>query len=162
MRFSDLVADAAIFTSLKSADRDAAIAELVDGLCAAGIAPAAHRDELVAKVLDRERKGSTGFGQGIAVPHVKHKSVSRVAAAIGLSPSGIDFTSLDRLPVFSIVLLLSPEDQPDPHLEAMKVVFDHLSKPTFRRFLRQATTVAEVRTLLDEADSAVGGTGSAI
>ncbi|MGD9690620.1 MAG: PTS sugar transporter subunit IIA [Phycisphaerales bacterium] len=162
MKLSELVPEGGIVTSLKGPTRDAAVGELVDALCAAGAASAADRDELVAKVLDRERKGSTGFGQGIAVPHVKHKSVRRIAAAVGLSAGGIDFTSLDRQPVYSIVLLLSPEDQPDPHLEAMKVIFDNLSKPTFRRFLRQAGTVQDVRVLLEEADAALGGSGPMI
>jgi mannitol/fructose-specific phosphotransferase system IIA component (Ntr-type) len=153
MTLSELVAQGAIITDLKGADRDAVVAELVEVLCASGAASRDTKDELIAKVMERERKGSTGFGQGIAVPHVKHKSVSRIAAAIGLSARGVDFNSLDRQPVYSVVLLLSPEDQPEQHLQAMEVVFKNLSKPTFRRFLRQATTPDEVRSLLEEADS---------
>jgi mannitol/fructose-specific phosphotransferase system IIA component (Ntr-type) len=55
--------------------------------------------------------------------------------------------------VHSIFLLLSPEDQPELHLEAMEAVFGSLSQETFRRFLRQATTVKEIVTLLKDADS---------
>jgi mannitol/fructose-specific phosphotransferase system IIA component (Ntr-type) len=75
-----------------------------------------------------------------------------MAAAIGLSPTGVDFNALDKQPVFSIFLLLSPEDRPEDHLQAMEVIFKNLSKETFRRFLRQATTTEEVLTLLEEAD----------
>lgn len=61
-------------------------------------------------------------------------------------------TRLDKQPVYSVFLLLSPEDQPEDHLHAMEVIFKNLSKDTFRRFLRQATSAEEVRTLLVEAD----------
>lgn len=151
-KLTDIVAEGAIVASLKNSDRDTVITELVDAMVACGAAQAAIRDELIAKVLERERRGSTGFGRGVAVPHVKHKGVQRMTASVGLSQRGVDFAALDRQPVYSVVLLLSPEDRPEEHLQAMEVIFKNLSKDTFRRFLRQATTVEEVRTLLEEAD----------
>ncbi len=75
--------------------------------------------------------------------------------AIGNSQEGIDFKALDREPVYSVVLLLSPEDQPENHLDAMEAIFSSLSQDTFRRFLRQATSVEDVITLLGESDNAV-------
>jgi mannitol/fructose-specific phosphotransferase system IIA component (Ntr-type) len=153
MRLTQLVAESAIVPRLRSAQRDEVIAELVDALVASGSAAAKLRDELIKSVLERERRGSTGFGRGVAVPHVKHKSVKGMAAAIGLSDKGVDFNALDKQPVYSVFLLLSPEDRPEEHLQAMEVIFKNLSKDTFRRFLRQAATADEVRTLLDEADN---------
>ncbi len=152
MRLTEIVAEGAVITSLKGTDRDGVIGELIDALIACGAAQAQHREELIAKVLSREKIGSTGFGQGVAVPHVKHASVKGMAAAVGLSTQGVDFNSIDRLPVFSVFLLLSPDDQPELHLKAMEVIFSNLSKVTFRRFLRQASSPQEVRSLLEEAD----------
>lgn len=152
MKLSPLVKDGAIVAQLASKERDEVITELLDALIAAGAVDAGLRDELIRCVLDRERKGSTGFGKGVAVPHVKHASITEMNAAIGLSAGGIDFNALDKQPVYSVFLLLSPEDKPEDHLHAMEVIFKNLSKDTFRRFLRQATTSAEVRTLLGEAD----------
>ena len=152
MRLTEIVAEGAIVAALKGSERDAVVAELIDALCACGAASAAHRDELIAKVLEREKRGSTGFGRGVAVPHVKHGSVTKMCAAVGLSPTGVDFNSLDKQPVFSVFLLMSPEDQPEPHLLAMEVIFKNLSKETFRRFLRQAGSAGEVWSLLEEAD----------
>jgi mannitol/fructose-specific phosphotransferase system IIA component (Ntr-type) len=148
-----LVTQGAIVPRLKSAQRDEVISELVDALIASGAAAAKLRDELAKSVLERERRGSTGFGRGVAVPHVKHKSVKTMTAAIGLSDKGVEFNALDKQPVYSVFLLLSPEDRPEEHLQAMEVIFKNLSKDTFRRFLRQAATVDEVRTLLEEADN---------
>ncbi len=152
VKLTEIVNEGAIVPVLKSTDRDGVILELVDALVASGSAPAKIREELATRVLEREKRGSTGFGRGVAVPHVKSRGVSKMAAAIGLSSRGVDFNALDKQPVYSVVLLLSPEDKPEEHLQAMEVIFKNLSKDTFRRFLRQASTVAEVRTLLEEAD----------
>ena len=153
LKFSQLVAPGAITVQVKSAQRDEVIAELLDSVVASGVVPSAIRDELMLRVLERERKGSTGFGRGVAVPHVKHKGVTKMAAAIGLSPRGIDFNALDKQPVHSVVLLVSPEDKPEDHLQAMEVIFKNLSKETFRRMLRQAGSADDVRQLLTDADN---------
>lgn len=152
LKLTDIVAPGAILAELQAAERDEAIHELVDALVEAGAADARHRDALNAAVLERERKGSTGFGRGVAVPHVKHAGVTKMTAAIGRSPQGIDFSALDRQPVYSIVLLLSPDNNPEDHLRAMEVIFKSLGNETFRRFLRQAATRQDILDLLHEAD----------
>jgi mannitol/fructose-specific phosphotransferase system IIA component (Ntr-type) len=152
MKLSQIVSKGAIVANLATSDRDTAITQLVDALISSGAADASLRSELISRVLERERIGSTGFGKGIAVPHVKHRNVKKLAAAIGLSPSGIDFNALDHQPVFTVFLLLSPADRPDDHLQAMEVIFKHLSQETFRRFLRQAQSADDAWTLLEEAD----------
>ncbi len=153
MKLCDIVQKNAIITNLESTERDDVVRELVGAIISSGAAPESLRAELVDAVLDRERRGSTGFGRGVAVPHVKHTSVKEISAAVGLSPSGVDFNALDKQPVYSVFLLLSPADNPEEHLQAMEVIFKSLSHETFRRFLRQATTVEEVVTLLEDSDS---------
>jgi mannitol/fructose-specific phosphotransferase system IIA component (Ntr-type) len=152
MRLTDLVAAGAIIPLLRSQDRDGAVVEMIDALAAVGAVAPKHREEFIARVLEREKRGSTGFGRGVAVPHVKHKSVKTMSVAIGLSQAGIDFSALDKQPVYTIFLLVSPEDQPEDHLRAMEVIFKNLSKDTFRRFLRQAASADDVRSLLEESD----------
>ena len=152
LKLTDVVAPQAIVAELQATDRDDVIAELIDALVQAGAASAEHRDELVASVLERERKGSTGFGRGVAVPHVKHSGVKKMTAAIGRSSGGIEFSALDRQPVYSVVLLLSPDTSPEDHLKAMEVIFKSLGNETFRRFLRQAGSREEIVELLHEAD----------
>jgi mannitol/fructose-specific phosphotransferase system IIA component (Ntr-type) len=154
MKLTDIVAEGAIVPALSSHERDVVVAELIDAIVKTGVVAPDIRNELVKLVLERERKGSTGFGKGVAVPHVKHPKISRMAAAVGVSQRGVDFNALDKQPVYSVILLLSPLDRPDEHLQAMEVIFKSLTKETFRRFLRQATSVAEIRSLLEEADGA--------
>lgn len=152
MKILDLVGNGVIVPALKAADRDAAIEEMVDALVAAGAAAKALRDDLIKHILDREKKGSTGFGKGVAVPHVKHEKIKKMGCAIGISKQGVDFNALDKAPVFSIILLLSPLDRPNEHLEAMQVIFTKLREDHFRRFLRNANSVEEIKDLLAEAD----------
>lgn len=156
MRLTDVILPAAVVPALVSQERDGVVAELVDALIAAGAAPASLRDEVFAKVMHREKIGSTAWGHGVAVPHAKHPGVTRVCAAIGLSPRGVEFHAFDRQPVYSVFLVLSPEDQPEQHLKAMEVIVANLSKDTFRRFLRQASSTGDVQTLLEESDTQRG------
>ena len=153
MNLAEIVNEKAIVTRLQADERDAVVAELVDAMISAGAADASLRDDLIGRVLEREQRGSTGFGRGVAVPHVKHPDAPAIAAAIGLSQQGVDFNSLDKQPVHSVFLLISPAGDPERHLRAMEVIFKSLSHETFRRFLRQATTVEEVVTLLQERDN---------
>lgn len=153
MKLLEFIVAEAIVPQLKSTERDDVIRELVDALVAAGAAPKPLRDELVKTILDREKQGSTGFGKGVAVPHVKHDKIKKMTAAIGISRQGVDFNSLDRAPVFSVILLMSPRDRPQDHLQAMESIFVNLKKDMFRSFLRQAGTAAEIKELLLEADN---------
>lgn len=153
MKLQEIIAKQAITADIQSTERDEAILELLELLLAAGIAPKTAKDDLLKSILDRESKGSTGFGKGVAVPHVKHAKVKKMAVAIGISHKGVDFNSLDKQPVYSIVLVLSPADQPDPHIHAMDLIFTSLLKDTFRKFLKQATKPEQVWDLILETDS---------
>ncbi|HMD54321.1 MAG TPA: PTS sugar transporter subunit IIA [Phycisphaerae bacterium] len=154
MKFCDFVVNDAIIAEIKANDRDGAIRELVESLSAAkGIDPA-DVDTICKAIIDREKHGSTGFGKGVAVPHAKHPSIKKRVATIGRSSTGVDFAALDQAPVYSIVLLLSPPDSPDGHLQAMENIFRNLQQDTFRKFLRQAGSRQAIVELLEEADQA--------
>lgn len=150
MRLADLVNTNAIIAPLAAGKRDAAIAELMGALAKAKVIKAAKADDLVKLVLKRERKGSTGFGHGVAVPHAKTDLLQTPIAALGISATGIDFSSLDRQPVHAVFLILSPEAHPDLHVRAMEAIFHALQDEHFKRFLRQTRTPADARLLLAE------------
>jgi mannitol/fructose-specific phosphotransferase system IIA component (Ntr-type) len=152
MKLKDFIVADAIVAELAATDRDAALRELAASLAAAQALPASAVEEVVAALIKREQNGSTGFGKGVAVPHVKHPAVKKMVGTIGRSVGGIEFAALDHQPVFTIFLLLSPENQPQQHLQAMNIVFSNLQKDIFRRFLRQSATREAIVELLDEAD----------
>jgi PTS system fructose-specific IIA component/PTS system nitrogen regulatory IIA component len=153
MKLRDFIVSEALVPELKASDRDGVIRELVEALAAAGAVPRESTDELVAALIKREQGGSTGLGKGVAVPHTKHALVPKLVATIGRSPGGIDFNSIDRQPVFSVVLVLSPQAEPQQrYLQVMSTIFSNLQQDIFRRFLRQSETRQAIVELLDEAD----------
>ena len=152
MKLADVVCQDAIIAQLGSSDRDAVIEELVQSLGGHIKMKAADVKALAKAVVKREREASTGIGKGVAVPHVKHKSVTDPVAVVGCSQEGIDFVSLDKQPVYSVFLLLSPASNPDKHLQAMETIFKNLQKDDFRRFLRQARTPEAIIEAIKDAD----------
>ena len=152
MKLREFIVTEAITPDLQATDRGGAIRELVNALAAAGALAADAVEDVIAALIKREQNGSTGFGKGVAVPHVKHAKVKQMVGTVGRSAGGIDFAALDHQPVYSIFLLLSPDNAPQQHLQAMNIVFSNLQKDMFRRFLRQAATREGIIELLDEAD----------
>ncbi|HEG43699.1 MAG TPA: PTS sugar transporter subunit IIA [Phycisphaerales bacterium] len=140
MRLSDIVCNAAVVPEMEASERDEVIVELVTALAKAGKIDQDKCRTIANAVIKREKDASTGIGKGVAVPHVKHKDVKEVVAAIGGKSDGIDFSSLDKQPVYSVILLISPAADPDKHLQAMENIFKNLQKEDFRSFLRQART----------------------
>lgn len=152
MKFSEFIVREAVIPKLEAEDRDGVLRELVESLAKAGAISETIVDEIVKSLVDREKTGSTGFGKGIAVPHVKHAKIKKMVGTVGRSEAGIDFSALDNQRVYTIVLLLSPNNQPSQHLEAMSVIFTNLQDDTFRRFMRQSREQSAMLELLDEAD----------
>ena len=152
MKFEDFMCFEAMVPELQSPDRDGVIAELVSALVRAGRLPAAAEAEITKVVIKRENEASTGMGKGVAVPHVKHPIVEDVLATVGQSAAGVDFSSLDEQPVYSVILLISPPGNSDHHLRAMENIFKHLQKEKFRKFLRHCQSPEAFEDLLKEAD----------
>lgn len=152
MKFADFVCFKAIVPQLQAVERDGVIAELVGALDKARQLGKGNAKEITKAVIKRENEASTGMGRGVAVPHVKHSAVKNIVASVGQSSNGIDFSSLDKQPVYSVILLISPVDRPDEHLQAMEIVFRHLQQEKFRKFLRQFQTREQIEDLFREAD----------
>ena len=152
MKLSDFIEFEAIIPELSGGTRDECIGELVKSLADAGRIDKSKVKGLTRDLIKRESQGSTGIGKGIAVPHLKHSSIKEIVGTIGLCKAGLDFSSLDKAPVYSVVLLLSPTNDPDRHLETMENLFSHLQKDMFRKFLRQSETKKMVVDLILEAD----------
>lgn len=152
MKFADFICFKAVIPGLRAGDRDGVIAELVSALDKAGKLGKGNREDIIKAVIRREKEASTGLGRGVAIPHVKHPVVKDVVATIGQSSAGIDFSALDKQPVYTVILLISPVDNPDKHLQAMENVFRHLQQEKFRKFLRQCQNAEQIEDLLREAD----------
>jgi len=153
MKFRDFVCPKAITAQLAATEKEEAIREMTQTLLDAGEIDAGEYESIVRAVLKREELGSTGIGRGVAVPHTKHPSVDHLVGTVAVSQQGVDFASLDGEKVYLFFLLISPPDQPGPHLRALEYISRQLRDDTFCRFLRQAKTPEDIQQVLDEADN---------
>ncbi len=153
MKFSDFVQLKSIKAELAASDKESVIREMVQCLIDSGQLGTDEQENIVQAILKREELGSTGIGRGIAVPHTKHASVSQPVGAVAVSPSGVDFQSLDGEPVQLFFMLISPPDQPSEHLRALENISKQLQDETFCRFLKQSKTPADIQQILEEADN---------
>jgi len=153
MKLTDFVVPEAVITSMESASKEGAIRAMVESLKNAGSINADDEESIVQAILKREELGSTGIGNGVAVPHTKHPSVDRLIATIALSTDGVDFASLDGEAVHILFLLVSPPDRPGDHLRGLENISRQLRNSNFCSFLRQSNTADEIVELLNEADA---------
>ncbi|MCK4998039.1 MAG: PTS sugar transporter subunit IIA [Anaerohalosphaera sp.] len=150
MKLEDIICFDAVVPKLASVDRDGVINELVSALGKSGSIRKNKVAEIAQAVITRESEASTGIGKGVAVPHVKTDLVKKIVATIGCCSAGIDFSSLDKQPTYSVLLLLSPANDPDCHLQAMETIFKYLQKDDFRKFLRQSDTSESIHDLITD------------
>lgn len=153
MKLTDFVVRKAIVPKLNATTKEDVIREMVASLKECGSIKPDDEEAVVAAILKREELGSTGIGNGVAVPHTKHPSADELVATVAVSQGGIDFSSLDGEDVFILFLLVSPPDRPGDHLRGLENISRHLRSPDFCNFLKQSSTEADVWELLAEADS---------
>jgi nitrogen PTS system EIIA component len=107
---------------------------------------------LTAALLAREKLGSTGIGEGVAVPHCKVAGLPALTACLGRSVDGVDFRALDGKPTRLFVALFAPERGGAEHLQALARVSRLLKRPEFRKALLDAPDAASVYRLVAEED----------
>ena len=151
MKITDILDGHAVAAQLTGKNKKEVIEELVDLLVASG--KVSDRKRVVQKILEREELGSTGIGQGIAIPHGKSDGVKELAAAFGLSRVGVNFDALDGAPVQMFFLLVAPESAPSAHLKALARVSALLKDRYFRRTLQAATNADEMFKAIREEDA---------
>ena len=148
MKLMDFLIPDAIEPDMKSTTKTDAIRELVALLDRAG---SINQEDAVAEVvLEREELGTTGIGEGIAVPHGKSGAVESLLAAFGRSKRGIDFKALDNQPVHLFFLLVAPENSTGPHLIALARISRLLKNRDFRKALMDAEDKAEILAMFEE------------
>ena len=105
----------------------------------------------VSELIRREQQSSTGIGKGVAVPHVHDDSIERQLLAIGISPEGIDFNSIDDSPVHIVALLATPRKHHDQHMELLAALSRLLQHDGFRQQLVQAKDAGAVVKLFKDS-----------
>ena len=143
-----------IIEELKAATKESALAELAAVLTQAG--RTGYQDEMVRVLLARERLGSTGIGDGIAIPHGKIRGIEDLMIAIGRSNKGIDFNAMDSKPVHLFFLLMAPENSSGQHLKVLARISRLLKDNILRKNLMEAESPDKLFNLLVEKDNLIG------
>jgi nitrogen PTS system EIIA component len=150
MQIHGLLEGDLIIEDLVSTDKAGVIREFAALLRSKG--KVTDADELVRVVLERESQGSTGIGDGIAIPHAKSRAVSETIVLFGRSRQGVDFQTLDGKPAYLFFLLVSPEDHPGEHLKTLARISRILRNASLRDRLRASRDRAEIQRLIYDED----------
>jgi PTS system nitrogen regulatory IIA component len=111
-------------------------------------------DRMILALLEREKLGSTGIGDGIAIPHGKLAGLDEMLISFGISRSGVDFEALDGKPVYLFFLLMAPEDSTGQHLKVLAKISRMLKDEKFRHRLMEASKREEIYRIINEKDDA--------
>ncbi|HYB21446.1 MAG TPA: PTS sugar transporter subunit IIA [Thermodesulfobacteriota bacterium] len=150
MKILDILDKGMIVSRLTSSDKAGVLRELVRVLAQAE--KEVDEERMLEILLERESLGSTGIGEGVAIPHGKSKDVKKLLASFGRSLPGIDFQSMDGKPAHLFFLLVAPENSAGIHLKALARISRLMKDQTFRKRLMEANSSEEIYSLFSEGD----------
>jgi mannitol/fructose-specific phosphotransferase system IIA component (Ntr-type) len=148
----DLVAGASLVADIAGANKEAVLKELLAAAQAGGGFGAKAQKALQKRINEREAIGSTGLGNGVAVPHVKSDDVTKATLVLARSKKGLDWSAIDGRPVHIVFLLVSPAEEPEIHLQCLRWIAGLARNADFRRFLLDASDETAMRDLLREME----------
>ncbi len=151
MKISEILNKDLLIPNLQSKNKKGVLEELASVLVGQKKLP--DLDRVVEVLLDREKLGSTGIGDGIAIPHGKIKDLGGVVASFGRSREGVDFESIDQKPTHLFFLLVAPENSAGVHLKALARISRLLKDPNFRKRLMEAGNEEELFQIISEEDA---------
>ena len=150
MKLSEILHEDSIIPELKAKDKKSVLSELAERVCARD--PVIDKSTLVKVLLEREKLGSTGIGDGVAIPHGKLGGVSQPMISCGRSLEGVDFDAMDGQPAHLFFLLLAPEDSSSIHLQVLARLAKILKTSAFRKRLMQASNQQEIYRAIVQTD----------
>ncbi len=150
MKIRDILDETSIIQDLSSTSKKGVLEELSNVLVARGKLP--DRDKVVEVLLEREKLGSTGIGDGIAIPHGKMKEIEELVTSFGRSIKGVNFESIDNKPTHLFFLLVAPENSAGIHLRALARISRLLKDSSFRNRLMEASDGQDLFRIIAEED----------
>jgi PTS system nitrogen regulatory IIA component len=149
MKIVEFLRPDAIVASLSGPTGPAVLAELCRPLAAAQKVDAA---KLLDTLLEREKLGSTGIGEGVAIPHGKVPNLPGLMASFGRSVPGVDYRAIDGKPTHLFFALFAPENSAGAHLKALARISRIFKTPAFREAILKAPSAEEIYRLIEAED----------
>lgn len=150
MKILDILPKESIIPELEAKTKREVLEELTDALLKCK--PHLDRHRLLEVLLERERLGSTGIGDGIAIPHGKIEDLDQLVVSFGRSSGGIDFESMDGKPAHLFFLLVAPENCAGIHLRALAKIARLLKNSAVRKRLGSAASRDEIYAIIQQED----------
>ena len=150
MKIIDLLDDRSVLLDGRVADKKAALDQMVELMDASG--KLRDKETYRQGVYAREQEGSTGIGEGIAIPHCKSDAVIKPGLAAMVVKDGVEFESLDGQPAHLFFLIAAPNTEDNVHLDVLSRLSVLLMDEDFTNKLRQATSVSEFKQIIEEAE----------
>jgi PTS system nitrogen regulatory IIA component len=151
MNIMDFLSEDSIIVDLKAQNKKDAIIELIEHLKTTK--KVKKTDEIVEVVLEREKFGSTGIGQGVAIPHGKTDVFNEQVGVLGISKKGLEFNSLDGEPVYIVFLLVGPVEVTGQHLKALSRISRLFKDKFLRQAIKNAETKEEIVKIIQQEDA---------
>ena len=155
MKITDILAKESVMLNASANDKQDALNQIINLIYKTGNIE--NKEEYKQVVLQREEKGTTGIGEGIAIPHGKSNVVKKASLAAMVIPNGVDFEALDNKKVNLMFLIAAPETKDNVHLEVLSRLSALLMDEKFREKLKGAKTPEEFINYIDEAEKAKYG-----
>lgn len=150
MKIIDLLDDRSILLDGRVADKKAALDQMVELMDASG--KLRDKETYRQGVYAREQEGSTGIGEGIAIPHCKSDAVIKPGLAAMVVKDGVEFESLDGQPAHLFFLIAAPNTEDNVHLDVLSRLSVLLMDEDFTNKLRQAASVSEFKQIIEDAE----------
>ena len=150
MKFSELINKNYIIPEFKGSTKKQVLEELVEALASNNIE--IDKVVLLNALLEREKLGSTGIGDGVAIPHGKLNGLDNIILLFGKSGQGVDFDAIDRKPVCMVFLLVAPADSAGLHLKALARLSRMLREKEFKNSLLMASDAETLLKIIVDKD----------
>ncbi len=151
MRIAEFLREDLVFPDLAATDKAGVLGELSAGLGAAF--PGLTVAKLTETLLEREKLGSTGIGEGVAIPHGKLPGIPGLVAAFARSRRGVDFASIDGKPTYLFFVLFAPENSAGLHLKALARISRLFKQPQFRQSILSAEGAPAIFRIISDEDA---------
>src|SRR6184192_1225110 len=150
MKIAEFLREDLILPELQATDKAGVLRELCAPLARAhGLDPG----KLTEVLLEREKLGSTGVGEGVAIPHGKLPGVPNLLAAFGRSKRDVDFAAIDGKPTYLFFVLFAPENSAGIHLKALARISRLFKTPSFRAAVLEAKDAAAIHRQIADEDA---------
>jgi PTS system nitrogen regulatory IIA component len=150
MKFSELINKNYIIPEFKGSTKKQVLEELVEALASNNVE--IDKVVLLNALLEREKLGSTGIGDGVAIPHGKLNGLDNIILLFGKSGQGVDFDAIDRKPVCMVFLLVAPADSAGLHLKALARLSRMLREKEFKNSLLMAPDAETLLKIIIDKD----------